>query len=194
MNKDSKENVFDRAVKFAAEAHSGMKRKGTGMPYILHPLEVAVIAGTMTPDPEVLAAAVLHDTVEDTPVTSEEIRAEFGDRVAMLVEAETEDKREGTPPSESWQIRKDESLDELKNASDPGVSVMWLADKLSNIRSFVRLKEERGDDLWELFNQRDAKKQAWYYRTVAAYTSHLSGTDAWKEYVALTEKVFDGLM
>ena len=74
--------IFERAVIFAVNAHSGMTRKGSRTPYILHPLEAAVIASTLTEDEEVLAACVLHDTLEDTPVAAEELRGDFGERVA----------------------------------------------------------------------------------------------------------------
>ena len=109
-------DIFDKAVIFAVKAHSGALRKGTGTPYILHPLEVAAIAGTLTKDPEILAACVLHDTVEDTKTTMEDIVSAFGERVAKLVASETEDKRGDMPPSDSWQIRKEESLRELKES------------------------------------------------------------------------------
>ena len=129
---------FDEAIKFAVDAHSGMQRRRESTPYILHPLEAATIAGTMTSDAQVLAAAVLHDTVEDTDVTIEDIEERFGPRVAMLVSSETENKRPGIPPRESWRIRKEESLRDLAEAADPGVAVLWLSDKLSNMRAFYR--------------------------------------------------------
>ncbi len=186
-------DLFETALTFAVKAHAGTVRKGGAVPYVLHPLEVAVIAGTLTNDPEVLAAAVLHDTVEDTPTTLSEIENAFGGRVARLVSSETENKRRGVPPEESWQIRKEESLRELKNASDPGVKIIWLSDKLSNMRSFYRMYRREGAKLWERFHQSEPAKQAWYYRTVAEYTGELSGTDAWREYADLTEKVFEGV-
>ena len=67
-------DIFDEAVRFAVEKHSGQTRKMSAAPYVLHPLEVASIVGTMTDDKETLAAAVLHDTVEDTDATLDEIR------------------------------------------------------------------------------------------------------------------------
>ena len=137
-------DLFETALTFAVKAHAGAVRKGGAVPYVLHPLEVAVIAGTLTNDPEVLAAAVLHDTVEDTPATLSEIENAFGGRVARLVSSETENKRRGVPPEESWQIRKEESLRELKNASDPGTKIIWLSDKLSNMRSFYRMYRREG--------------------------------------------------
>lgn len=185
--------LFEQAVVFAAERHSGMRRKLDSAPYLLHPMEVALIASGMTDDEEVLAAAVLHDTVEDTDTSIEEIEARFGPRVAALVASETEDKRSGVPKNESWLIRKEESLETLKNADDPGVKYIWLADKLSNLRGIYRAKQEKCDEVWLLFNQHDPAKHAWYYRTIAKMLSELRGYGAWKEYAALIEKVFEGV-
>ena len=82
--------LLDRAIIFAVRAHAGTERRGKGFPYIVHPMEAVEIVATMTADQELLAAAALHDTVEDTDITIEQIRAEFGDRVASLVAAESE--------------------------------------------------------------------------------------------------------
>ena len=81
-------SLVDKAIIFAVKAHEGVPRRGRDFPYIVHPLESLTIVATMTSEPELLAAAVLHDVVEDTDFTVEDIRAEFGDRVAELVDAE----------------------------------------------------------------------------------------------------------
>ena len=80
--------LYEKAVAFALERHQGMRRKLTSLPYILHPLETSVIASTVTADAEVLAAALLHDTLEDTSTSKDEIKAEFGERVLALVMSE----------------------------------------------------------------------------------------------------------
>ena len=77
--------MYEKAVKFATKAHEGAVRKYTGAPYITHPIAVAELVRVFDPRPEVIVAAVLHDVVEDTPVTLEEIEAEFGPVVADLV-------------------------------------------------------------------------------------------------------------
>ena len=89
--------LFENAVRFAAERHSGTKRKSGTLPYLLHPMEVAVIVSSMTDDEEILAAAVLHDTVEDTDTTIGELEELFGPRVAGFVASETENKRPEIP-------------------------------------------------------------------------------------------------
>ena len=184
---------LDRAIVFATKAHSGTLRKKDGIPYILHPMEVASIAGGITTDEEVLTAALLHDTVEDTNVTLDTIKSQFGDRVAALVASETEDKRRDRNPAETWMQRKMESLAALRNAVDPGVRVLWLSDKLANMRSFARQYEKEGDRMWKDYNQTDPAQQAWYYRTIEALTSDLKDTNAWKELRALNARVFGGV-
>ena len=186
-------SVLDRAITLAAKAHGGMRRKLDHLPYIMHPMEVAVVAGTLTEDEEVLAAAVLHDTVEDTGVTLEEIASLCGERVARLVLSETEDKHPELAKEASWHLRKEESLDALSGAIDPGVRILWLADKLTNIRSYRRLWEKDGDAFWSRLNQSDPAEQGWYYRSIADILSDLSGTSAWQEYRQLVDEVFGGI-
>lgn len=182
--------LVSEAVAFAIRAHDGMRRKSEGGPYILHPLEAAVIVGTMTSDQEVIAAAALHDVVEDAGVSLAEIESLFGVRVRELVASETENKRPDLPSSDTWKIRKEESLRELAQTKDEAVLMLWLADKLSNMRSFYREWKKEGDAIWEHFNQKDPAQHAWYYQTVASLTSVLSHTCAWIEYKSLTDIVF----
>ena len=182
--------LITEAIEFAAKVHDGMRRKKSNTPYILHPLEAAVIVGMMTDDQEVIAAAVLHDVVEDTSVTIEEIEEKFGKRIRDLVESETENKRPDIPPSETWRIRKEESLKVLQEANDIGVLMIWLGDKLANMRSIYHEFQIKGMSMWEKFNQKDVNEHAWYYYSIAKLTERLSHTSAWKEYRSLLELVF----
>ena len=102
--------LVSKAIVFAAEAHDGMRRKKSDAPYILHPMEAAVIVGTMTDDQNLIAAAALHDVVEDTDITIDEIGEKFGPRVKALVSSETENKRPELPSADTWRIRKEETL------------------------------------------------------------------------------------
>ena len=182
--------LVSEAIAFAVKAHDGMRRKKSEAPYILHPMEAAVIVGTMSCDQNLIAAAALHDVVEDAGITIEEIEKKFGARVRELVESETEDKRADLPPADTWRIRKEESLEVLKNTDDLDVLMVWIGDKLANMRSFYRDFKNEGDAMWQKFNQKDVKEQAWYYRTIADLTARLSETSAWIEYKTLTELVF----
>lgn len=190
MNSE-KESLFDRAVIFAVQAHSGQKRKDGG-PYVTHVLETAVIISGMTHDETMLAAGVLHDTVEDAGVKPEELARLFGERTAFLVASETEDKRRGIPASETWEIRKEESLQFLKNCQDKDVEMLWLGDKLSNIRSLYHSWVIMGDDVWKMFHQQDPDRQYWYYSTIRDILEKDLGTwPAWKEYAELIRVIFN---
>ena len=182
--------LVSEAIAFAVKAHDGMRRKKGESPYILHPMEAAVIVGTMTDDQNLIAAAVLHDVVEDAGISIEEIENKFGKRVRDLVESETEDKRADLPPASTWRIRKEESLDVLRRADDNAVLIVWLGDKLANMRAIYRDFKVEGNAMWQRFNQKDVSEQAWYYRSIVKLTDRLSDTSAWIEYKTLTELVF----
>ena len=182
--------LVSEAIMFAVAAHDGMRRKKSETPYILHPMEAAVIVGTMSDDQELIAAAVLHDAIEDANISIEEIEEKFGKRVRELVSSETEDKRADLPPSATWSIRKEESLLVLKNTDDTAVLMVWLGDKLANMRAIYRDFKVEGNAMWQRFNQKNVEEQAWYYRSIAKLTERLSDTTAWLEYKTLTELVF----
>lgn len=182
--------LVSEAIAFAVKAHDGMRRKKSDAPYILHPMEAAVIVGTMTDDQNLISAAALHDVVEDADITIGEIEERFGRRVRELVESETEDKRADLPPESTWRIRKEESLEILKNTDDIGVLMVWLGDKLANMRAIYRDFKVEGVTMWQRFNQKDSNEQAWYYRSIVNLTARLSDTSAWLEYKTLTELVF----
>ena len=182
--------LVSEAIIFAVKAHDGMRRKKSEAPYILHPMEAAVIVGTMSDDQNLIAAAALHDVVEDAGVTIEEVEERFGKRVRELVASETEDKRADLPPTDTWRIRKEESLTVLKNTEDMGVLMVWMGDKLANMRAIYHTWKVEGDAMWEKFNQKNVSEQAWYYRSILRLTERLSDTSAWLEYKALTELVF----
>ena len=182
--------LLDEAILFAVEKHSGMRRKQEGLPYILHPMEAAAIVGTLTGEEEVLAAAVLHDTLEDTDTTPEELERRFGPRVAALVASETEEAYPDLSPAESWQLRKEGSLENLRQTEDQTVRMLWLGDKLSNMRSLHRAWLARGGGVWADFHQKDPARQAWYYRSLDRVFAGLGDRPAVREFHALVTAVF----
>ena len=183
-------DLVSEAIIFSTAAHDGMRRRKSEAPYILHPMEVGAIIGTMTDNQEVIAAGVLHDVVEDAGIIIEQIGEKFGARVMELVASETENKREQLPPEDTWRIRKEESLEKLRTTDDIEVLMLWIGDKLSNIRAIYRDYLIDGDALWDKFHQSDIGAQAWYYRSIMKYTERLSDTFAWIEYKTLVEKIF----
>ena len=108
--KEVEHNMIKEAAEFADRAHQGVFRKGTEIPYITHPMETAAIVTAFTDEPEMIAAALLHDVIEDAGVTREELEEKFGPRVAFLVDGESEDK------SKSWVERKGATVERLKTS------------------------------------------------------------------------------
>ena len=188
-NKPLDTSLIDRAVRFALQAHAGTERRGKGYPYLLHPMEAAAIVATITPDQEILAAAMLHDVVEDTPVTVDELRAEFGDRIADLVAAESDIEIAHQSESESWHARKQAAIDRLARAPHDA-KVVAMGDKLSNMRAIAQDYARQGDELWKIFHVTDRNEHEWHYRGLAASLSELAGTAAYQEFVRLIDDVF----
>lgn len=188
-NKPLNTELLDRAIIFAVQAHAGTERRGKGYPYIIHPMEAVEIVATMTSDQELLAAAALHDTVEDTDITVEQIRAEFGDRIAALVAAESDEMPEGLSEEESWHGRKQAAIARLSKASTDA-KIVALGDKLSNMRAIARDYEIKGDELWNIFHVKDRKDHEWHYRGLADALRELDGTFAFREFEGLINKVF----
>ena len=188
-NKPLNTELLDRAIVFAVKAHAGTERRGKGYPYIVHPLEAVEIVATMTADQELLAAAALHDTVEDTDVTVEDIRAAFGDRIASLVADESDEMPEGVSEEDSWHSRKQAAISRLSRASHDAKMVA-LGDKLSNMRAIARDYAVKGDALWNIFHAKDPKDHEWHYRGLADALRELDGTFAFQEFEKLINQVF----
>ena len=186
-------NKIEEAIIYATVMHQGKVRKLANTPYILHPLEVAQILSVLTDDQDVITAGILHDIVEDTDGTLEEIEKRFGERVAFLVSSESENVYPGESEDATWKRRKEESLKVLKNTDDQGVRMLWLADKLANIRSLAGAYSEYGEQLWESFHQRDPEMQHWYYQTIAEQLElSLNKTGAFKEFIKHINFIWPG--
>ena len=187
MNMDT--SLLDKAIVFAVKAHQGVERRGKDFPYIVHPMEAVSIAATMTGDQELLAAAALHDTVEDTDVTLDDIRREFGERVAKLVEEESDVFMEGVSEEASWHARKQASMERLSKASRDA-KIVALSDKLSNARAIYRDFKEKGDAIWNIFHVKDVAEHEWHYRGLQRALHELAGTFAFTEFGQLVREIF----
>ncbi len=188
-NKPLNTELLDHAIIFAVHAHAGTERRGKGYPYIVHPMEAMEIVATMTADQELLAAAALHDTVEDTEVTVEQLRAEFSERIASLVADESDVMPEGMTEEASWHQRKQAAIDRLAKASHDA-KIVALGDKLSNMRAIARDYADIGDALWSRFHAKDPKDHEWHYQGLAEALSELKGTEAYREFESLINQVF----
>ena len=131
----------------------------------------------------------MHDTVEDTGVTVEQLREEFGDRIAELVASESDTIDEGVSEEESWRSRKEAGIRRLSRATRDE-KIVALGDKLSNMRAIARDYAEQGEAFWNIFHAKDPKEHAWRYRALADAMRELEGTAAFSEFESLIEKVF----
>lgn len=179
--------LFDKAAHFAISAHANTERRAKGFPYIIHPMEAAAIVATMTTDPELLAAAILHDTLEDTEVTFEELRSQFGNRVAYLVLAESDN---GILRQTTWRESKSRAVERLANASHEG-KIVAMGDKLSNLRAIASDYQLIGDQLWSRFHTPEGKKDVeWYYRALFDALNDLKGTLPYQEFERLIRQTW----
>lgn len=189
MNPSLNTDLVDKAIIYATKAHGGTQRRGKGFPYIVHPLEALAIVATMTNDAEMLAAAVLHDCIEDTDVTLCDIESEFGSRVARLVMSETDVKESVDGRPLTWRERKQRDMDNLRRAPRDE-KIVAMGDKLSNMRAIARDYAEKGDDVWQIFHEKDKATHAWRYKGLRDAFAALSDTCAFQEFDCLVKRVF----
>jgi GTP diphosphokinase / guanosine-3',5'-bis(diphosphate) 3'-diphosphatase len=176
--------MINEAMHFAISAHQKQTRKGTGIPYVFHPMEVGYILAQATEDEEVICAGILHDTLEDAKVSSEAIKEIFSERVAKLVAAQSENK------ALSWKERKQHTLDYFKaECKSEEEALICCADKLSNIRSIQRDLRGEQDKLWNRFRE-GREMQKWYYEGLIKSLERLSGYDMYQEFKSCVEEVF----
>ena len=133
------------AHELATDAHAGQRRKDDGTPYITHPETVAGLLDDAGFGDEVIAAALLHDVVEDTDMGSEELRERFGDRVAELVEALSEDG-----DISDYEDRKREHREQVEESGSDAVAI-YIADKLSNLRDMRKIYALDGEQIADRF-------------------------------------------
>ena len=184
---------LEEAIIYATVMHQGKVRKLTNVPYILHPIEVAQILSTLTEDEEIITAGILHDIVESTDGTMSEIEKRFGKRVAFLVDSDSETKFDADDSMIPWKKRKEEALRNLQASKDTGVQMLWLADTLSNMRSLAGLYSEKGESMWQYFNESDSELQRWYYSSVAETVElTLNKSGAFKELIKHVNFIWPG--
>lgn len=145
------------ALNMARSAHAGQIRNGSGgMPYIEHPVAVAELLAAHGFGDEVLAAALLHDIVEDSAISVEQVRERFGEPVAALVEALTDDET-----IDPYERRKDEHRRRVAEAG-PDALAIYAADKLTNVHALRRAYASQGEGVGEEFKvPLDVKVAVW---------------------------------
>lgn len=148
-------DMIQRALVWASQRHTE-PRKGTGIPYITHPAHVAIILARHGFDEPVLTAAILHDLLEDTATTAEEIHKEFGAEVTGMVRELSEPQFPDRPRKESWTLRKEIKLKMLQEAS-PGALAIAAADRVHNTANILDDIARRGPQVWNRFNSSPEK-------------------------------------
>ncbi len=159
-------NLVQTAAQYAALAHRNQVRKGTAIPYLSHLWSVAALVLEHGGDDEQVAAALLHDVVEDQGGAARlaDVRLQFGDDVAGLVEALSDsvvDTIAGEKKAD-WRARKEQYLGHLA-ATDARTALVSACDKLHNARCIVADLRVLGGEVWERFNASDPREQLWYY-------------------------------
>jgi myo-inositol-1(or 4)-monophosphatase len=178
---------IEKAMIFAYERHKTQKRKTNSCPYFVHLMDVVSILYKEGASEDLICAGYLHDSVEDfeyTKVTGEEIRKEFGDKIANLVMAVTE-----TDKSLSWLERKTTSIEHLKTASRE-VKILKCADKLSNIRDIFRDSKNLEKTKYLLILRLEKNSKDILQRSLRAI-EEIKDTEMYKEYKKLVAKIFD---
>jgi (p)ppGpp synthase/HD superfamily hydrolase len=143
-------NIVEAAKELAQSAHEGQERKG-GAPYITHPERVAQLVADAGFDKVTIAAAWLHDVLEDTDVTEQEV-GKLSPELLEIVKAETEDS------TLSWIERKKSRTDSLRTASDKAKAVAC-ADRIDNLSDFLADYKEIGSELWERWPERTPQEK-----------------------------------
>lgn len=151
--------LIDYAIYFATRAHTGEKRKSDpGVDMIFHPFTVGMILQRAGASTECVIAGILHDVVEDTKYSLEDVENEFGSDVARFVDEVSEDK------SLPWKERKIKAIDKIKIASLEG-KLVECADKINNLETLYNQYLEQGESVWESFNK-PKEEQKWYYTSM----------------------------
>ncbi len=155
---------FESALAYACSQHHGQRRKGSGAPYITHPLAVASIVGQYGGDEDQAIAALLHDVMEDCDVSREAIAARYGERVAGIVDACTDTTETPKPP---WRPRKEAHIAKVRTKPAP-IKLVIAADKMHNALSILRDRGRPsvGEAIWDRFTA-DKASVLWYYRAMA---------------------------
>ncbi len=167
---------FSKALVYAELKHHNQVRKGGDIPYVGHLLTVAGLVINDGGSEAQAIAALLHDAVEDQggPPTFEEIKANFGDEVARIVDECSDTDEVPKPP---WRERKQRYINHLA-AVGKDTLLVSVADKLDNARSMLRDYHQHGPSLWQRFTVKNPDDHLWYYgELLNAYRKH--GCESW---------------
>lgn len=156
---------LESAISVAARAHRNQTRKGSTVPYIIHPFSVMTIAAEVTDDEDTLIACLFHDIIEDVPqeYSEAQMREEFGDRVTGIVRGVTKDDSAG-----DWYAVSRAYLKHLTEEAPDESVIVSAADKIHNLMSVLADYDKMGSKVWQKFTTKSADDQVWWYESVLA--------------------------
>lgn len=176
--------MIQKAIRFAIKAHKDQIRKGTIHPYIEHPIHVGILLAIAGMRQEVVAAGILHDTLEDTETSEADIESEYGHDVLLLVKASSEPDK-----NLPWTERKQHTIDFLKGESSE-VKMIALCDKLSNLMAMEADLKGIGSGFWGRFNA-GFEEQKWYFESLVKALDELEGQTLYGAFDETVRRVFE---
>ena len=181
-----KVDIFQRALTLATKAHKNQWRKGTTTPYIVHPVMVSMLLREEGCPENLILSALLHDTIEDSHVTYEDIKTKFGKEVAKIV-LHLSDKDKNLP----WETRKQREIDFLQKEATTEEIIVACADKYHNISCISADYKLAGNHVWKRFNA-PKEKQKWYYHELLnVFQKRKEALDSLSIYEEFRNKVYE---
>lgn len=178
-------NKVEQAIYFATKAHMGQKRKTENIDMIFHPMTVGYMLKDNKMEDECIIAGLLHDVIEDTKYTGQDVINEFGIEAYNIIEEVSEDKS-----IKNWKERKIKAIEKIKNASFNG-KMVECADKIHNLETLYDIYLKEGQKVWDNFNS-TKEEQKWYYTEMYnAVISGINTNDLIKRYEKILNKVFE---
>ena len=156
-------SLVDQATQYTARKHEGQYRRGLNVPYSTHLFGVARILKAANYEEDIVVAGLLHDVLEDTDATEEEVRELFGDNILMLVKAVSEPDK-----SLNWEQRKQYMINQIKYLNEDTLAII-LAEKIQNVRAIKYELSQLGECTWDYFNA-GKDRQYWYYTSIIEQT------------------------
>ncbi len=179
---------YEDALVLAATVHHDQLRKQTDIPYSTHLFHVSLILIRYGFDEDTAIAGLLHDIVEDQQYPLIKIQEQFGTKVASIVAALTEKKRDESGNPRPWEVRKQEGMDLLAHASVDAVATK-VADALHNVSTISANLQREGDSVWKRFS-RGAAQSIWYYHHLLVVArGRLGEHPLVEEYAAAVEQL-----
>lgn len=173
--------LVEKAIALALKAHEGQMRKEALTPYIVHPVRVAILLARYGFSDTVIAAGLVHDVVEDTSVSLDDVRRELGDAVAALVAPVTHDD------SLPWAEKKKTYINTVR-AADENAKAIATADKIANAESLLAAHAREGHDVWRHFNAGKEKK-IWFEESMLAMLQESWPHPIVDEYARMVKKL-----